>query len=488
MPSGGPRPTNTLNKTLNSRIYTAQPARSKLRGGETNQLQFKTSRGSNVTGVLHASSYEEEAFVESSPKRRKTSHHTSSPGSIRSADDRLDQLDPATVTFGPNHVSQEPSQNVSTHSISSQGSALQKQRKVSLGGLPEHRNLEKMMRSKPASKKQQRSLDGSQNQQRDHRTSPSPPQSSLSNPIDISGFDKDQESLETKIAGTPRPMWQGTARKPHSITEASKSNTSKLYQGRLTGKQSPFFDEPSLALPKINGTKSQHRVGKHPDRLNDQFIPVNGDRRTSGVSLSSDIDELQSTGTTVGNNADTNPLFASNRSRNSSPSKEPKSVPHTLPSDEEGPVIALSNIRPERFVAPKPSVQSNTRPIGRVREKKAPWSVELAAISKPGSLISANGMALVHDEKSGDYCVAMDGRFTAVKIQPQKLLKILYEDSGRKVRFMSAKSGTEDNLVDIELRHAKDICVLVDNVGLRVVVKLENRSRYVRIHGGAHPC
>lgn len=494
MPSGGPRPTNTLNKGLSSRP-PAQPARSEFRSGEKNQLQVKTIRGSNVPGVPHASPFEEEAFAESSPKRLKTSHQASSPGSVRSADDRLDELDPATVTFGPSQISQKPTEAVSTHSLSSQSSALQKQRKVSLGGLPEHRNLEKMMRSKPASKRQQRSLNGSQDQEWDHGPSPSPPQSSLSNPIDISGLDNDEESLNNRPATAPRPMWQGTARKPHSITEASKSTSSKLI-ARFTGKKSRFFGELSLPVPKNDGIQSQHRVqtnvrnesDKHSDRLNDRFIPINGDRRTSGVSLSSDIDELQSTGTTVGNNPETNPSFSSKRSRNNSPSKKPTSVPPTLPLDKEEPGLALSNIRPEKFVASKPKIQSNTHSIGRVREKKAPWSVELAAISRIGKLFTDEGMALVHDEKSGDYFVAMDGRFLTVKLQPQKVLKILREESGRKVRFMSAKSGTEDNLVDLEFRQERDVWVLLNRERLRDVEKVENHPRYVRNHGRACPC
>lgn len=484
---------NTLNKSLNSGFHSAKPVRRMLGGGERNQLQFETSRGNNVPCVQHARPCEEEDFAQSSPKRRKISHQISSPGSARSADDILDQLDPSTVTFGPNHVSQGSSQAISNHSVSSQGSVLLKLRTPSLGGLPEHRHLEKMMRSRPASKKQQKLSDGSQNKQWDRGPSSSPPQLSLSKFKNTFGFDINEKGLTDNHARASRPSVRGTARTPHSVAEAATLSPPKLIQDRVIGKQSPFFAQSSLPQTVSNGTQGQRPVQTNvrdghdelSDRLNDQFVPVNGDRRTSGVSLSSDIDELQLTGTTVGNNPDVNTPIFSKRPRNTDPIKDSTSVPATASPDEDKSGIALSNIKPEKFVAPKPKVQSNT---GRVREKKAPWSVALAAISTSGSLTISDSMALVHDEKSGEYVVVKDGNFTSVKLQPQKLLRISYEECGGKVRFMSAKSGTEENLVDIEFRHEKDVSVLLNKIGFRTMEKVKKCPRYVRAHSRAYSC
>jgi len=492
VPSGGPRPINTLNNSLSVRVHTAQSARSKLRGGETNQLQFETSRGSNVEPMPHATRYEEgEAFAESSAKRRKTSHQGSSPDSSRSADERLDQLDPDTVTFGLGHVNQGTSRAVSTRSFNSQTSVVQTQKEESLGSLTAYRNVENMMSSKPKTKKQQRHLSGSKSQQRIHGLPSSSPMSSISNPIDISGVD-DQESPVTKLIVAPRSMIQGMTREPRSTAEAAKPNSAKTLQGRSTGERSAFFD--SIQKPKANGTRSQHQrqtnirkdIDKHSDKLNDQFIPVSGDRRTSGVSTSSDIDELQSVGTTVGNNQDTNPSCPIKRSHNNSPSKGFALVPHTTSPDEEELGMGRSNIRPEKFVAAKAKVQSDTRTMGKVREKSPSWSVDLATVSTSGHVYTNEGMALVLDKKSGDYVIAANGRFTPMKIQPQKVQRISWEISGRKVRFMSSQSGIDDNIVDLEFRTEKDVVVLLNNACFQAVKK-EGRSGYVQTNSRA-PC
>lgn len=489
IPSGGPRPTNTLNNGLTSHANIIQPARRKLRGRDLNQLQFETSRGSNVRPMPHATSHDEgETFAVSLPKRQKISHqsYSSSPGSARSADDILDGLDPATVTFGPSQASERFNQAISINSFNSQSPVPQTQRKASLSGNREYRYVEKLMDSTPASKKRQKFRTGIQNEQLNHGLPSSSPVSSLSNLIDISGID-DEESLDNKSHGAHHPSGQGPAGKPVAATEEPKSISSKTAQGRSTGKISPFFNEPSLPPFKANGTRNQEKarqdtridIDKRSDRLNDQFRPIDGDPRTSGVSMSSDIDELQSVGNTVGNNPDLDFSSLTKRSRRDSPSECPTKISQAISTDEEESGMGRSNIRQSNFQPAKPEAQNDTRTMGRLREKKSPWFVELAAVSLSGSLVSDGNIALVHDEKSASYVVRRDGVLTSLRIQPQKLLRIHWEGSGRKVRFMSSKSGTDDNVLDLEFRKEKDVHQLLKRVDVQAGSKVESRDRYV---------
>lgn len=471
-----------------------------MKGGEVGQLKIEVSRGNNVQSSVHTYNYSFESSAERSPKRQKTNderptHEISSSSSANSDDARLDGIDPDKLIVSVKAAGQVPSQILASYSASSQESTTQKQKKSMLGGVQEHRSVEKMMSSNPATKKQRKSHNISGSHQRSYGESMSPPMSSPANPIDISAND-DVEVQNLRKTMSTRPDVQIT-RVSHARTDTAMAHSAGQPARRTNEKISRFFADQSTS--RTNGTRSQHPSqtnsqrdnGKYSNRLNDNFVRVHGDRRTSAASGSSDIDEIQSAPVTVGNNADTKDSIPIRRSHNNSPFEDTHQSNHSASVDEEESEMVQSNIRAEKFEAAKTKAQNNGRMITKVREKKAAWSVELAAISTAGQRIERDSMALVRvetatwnentrrDEKTISYAIAMDGRFLRPKIRPQKVLKIQYSLDGRKARFQSMQIGTEDNVVDLEFRREKDMVTLLQSTDFQKVTQ-EGRERYVQ--------
>ena len=427
-----------------------------------------------------------EAWPVPSPKRQKISHQPSSPGSSTFTDELLDHLQPENVIFGP---TQKSSRAASIQSINSQGAGFQKQRHGSLNGLSEHRNLDRMMNSKGPTKKQKR-WEATQNQQRNRRLPISSESSSLSQSIDISGFDG-EEDVAPSPSLIPSAPYHGSTKQPPPAINTVKSKVSVMVPPSSTGKTSPHFPQPSLpSKNQMNGTKGHQRALRgnqadslvHSDRLDDRFVPVNGTRRSSDINMSSDADELQ-LGTTVGNNPDVKALSSINRSRNSSPSKGSSSMLNLKHLVEENAGLEPSNITPSKFQSAKPTARNDSIYSGPpVREKKAPWAVDVAAVNSE-DLVARSGMGLVYDERMGSYVLKIDGQPMAIQVLPQKLQRIHWEDSGRRVRFTSSKIGTEENLVDLELKKEKDLSALVSRLGNQTACKIMSVSRWVRMPG-----
>ena len=408
-------------------------------------------------------------FVIPSAKRQKTRHHPSSPESSPSIDDAMDGLDPRSISFGAISQSRSGSR---APSAQSQGSGRQMTRSTSSNGsLQEYKNLERLMSSDPRSTKLQR-RQNSQNQQQSHGL---PASSSISDSIDISG---DEDVIKTD------PLPPAFSRLPHRGTmmkypSTAQPNTSKAIQTR---KQSRFFTRTGL----LNGSGKQKLSSamagdEAEDRLADIFVQVDGRRRRSDVNMSSDVDELSKGGDTVRHLADT----STSRSRQNSPSKPSLSTKLASPTGlSEG--LAESNIKPSLFVSSNSKGQSDSRLMnGRLREKKPSWAIEIAAISYAGAVIKDAGMGLFYNETSKIYIVVRDGKPLPLQIRPEKLLNISWGTAGGKARFVSSKSGTDDNMLDIEFRNEKDLSELVKRLEAQSGSKTKPRDRYVECE--AHP-
>ena len=403
-----------------------------------------------------------------SAKRQKTKHQQSSPSSSLSIIDPLDNEIPGSISFGS--FSQSASRAPSVHS---RRSSFQLRRSSSsTGSLHEHKNTERMMNSDPISKKKQRRLN---NNQKLHNPSLN---MSYSNPIDLSADDEDMDVEFLPPADSQVP-YQGTMRKDDAT--ARRSYPSQATQDQSIGKRSPYF--PSIT--RANGTLRQQQTrsanedhnGDQSKRLNDLFIPVDGLRRTSDVAMSSDLDELQEGGNTVGHTADTNINLSNTHSHQTSPVKVSTSASKRMSSPEVDQGLPESNIKPSTFATEETKIQKRAQELkARVREKKPRWAVDLAAVGFGGEFFERPGMSLVY-ENDGFYAVYRDGQSTNIGIRIDKLQKIQWADAGGKVRFLSSKSGNVDNMLDLQFPSDKDATMTVKKLAEQAMCTPQSCSR-----------
>lgn len=345
------------------------------------------------------------------------------------------------------------------------------------------------MDSNPKSKKQRHN--DNRNYPGDHVLLPSSPQkrSSMSNPIDISG--DESQTNNTKSTEALRPAYRGTARQPPPISNGTKSNTSESLKERARPTQSPYFDKAGLAANRANGnakqklsTRTLHR--EDSPGLAHKFVAADGRRRGSDVNASSDVDELQSAPTTVGQNADPDAVFTVKEMRSNSPSKHSSStLKASTPSDDFA-TYAPSTIKSD-FPSSNPKSQHSgrtTHPAPLDQEANPPWSVALAAISFPGRLYKNDDLGLVHDPKQKEYYIQRQGfmiesSHSTLRIRPQKLVKVLWENPGKRVRLESSRSGTEDNVLDLEFKVERDVSSLLQKLQDSKPFAVIGKSRYV---------
>lgn len=332
------------------------------------------------------------------------------------------------------------------------------------------------MNSDAISKKKQRRLNN--NNQKLHGPSLN---MSYSNPIDLSADDEDMDVDFVPPADSQVP-YQGTLRNDDST--ARHSYPSQAIQDRSIAKRSPYFP----ATPGANGKLRQqqtrpateHHNGDQPKRLNDLFIPVDGLRRTSDVAMSSDLDELQEGGNTVGHTADTNKNLSNTRSRQTSPVKASTSASKRMSSPKVDQGLPESNIKPSTFATEETKLQKRAQELKtRVRQKKPRWAVEVAAVGFGGEFHELPGMSLVYEEDNGFYAIYSDDRSTSISIRMDKLQKIQYAEAGGKVRFLSSKSGNEENMVDLQFPSDKDTTMVVKRLADQAMCKAQQCPRCV---------
>ena len=404
-----------------------------------------------------------------SAKRQKTKHQHSSPSSPLSIIDPLDNEAPGSISFGT--LSQSASRAPSVHS---RRSSFQLRRSSSsTGSLQEHKTIERMMNSDPISKKKQRRLNNNSQQHRNRS-----PNMSYSNPIDLSADDEEMD-VDFVQTGDGHIPYQGTMRKDD--LKARYSYSSQTTQGQSMGNRSPYFPPMTGA----NGTSKQKQNSSATEdhngdqrRLNDMFIPVNGLRRTSDVAMSSDLDELQEGGNTVGHTADTNIALSTTRSRQTSPTKLSTSASNPISSTELDQGLPESNIKPSTFATEEPRTQKRAHePKMRVRDKKPRWAVEVAGLSSGGEFLEQPGMSLIYNENDRFYVLTRDGQPTSIRIRPDKLQKIQCADAGGKVRFLSSKSEGEDNMLDLQFHSDRETTLLVNRLTEQAMCKTKSFPR-----------
>ena len=480
---GGPKPRNTLSGAPFSTGSAAnrKPAPNP-KGRNQHALVVEIHKGNNVGSTSNTSERDETLPTPPSAKRRKLDHPASPASSSQT--DPLDHISPHAMSFHPSQGTSQPSSQAPSASANSQGPRLLTKRNCS----SEFRKVEDMMDSKRKSKKQ-RHMDN-RNYPADNILLPSSPRcSSMSNPIDISG--DESQTTKTNPKEAPRSAYRGTARQPPPPVNSTRSNTLKSLKERAGPTQSPYFDKSRLPRPRANGNVKQKLLIEDVTResspgLAQKFVAADGSRRGLDVNASSDADELQSAPMTVGQNADTDADLTVEVMRSNSPSKHLSSTLKAATPTDDLAVEAPSTIKSD---FPGPNARSRnggrpTRPAPSEQEAKPPWSVALAAISLPGELLKDDDLGLVYDKKQDGYYVQRRGDpiktdHSSLQIQPGKLIKIVWEESGLRLRLESSRSGTEDNVLDLEFVRESDVLKLLRRLQESNRFSVTNKNRYV---------
>ncbi|KAA6413456.1 MAG: Ulp1 protease [Lasallia pustulata] len=454
--SGGPRPTNTLG----SKPYEFSSAVSGMTNGlkrtvgAVGTLITKTTFGDNVKR-LNGRGALTDLTAERDAKRPKLGSSNRSQDSVKilDGDDDVDMLSAEKA-----HVSRQRSPQGKNRTPS----LLSQQSNPNLTSVPsldkyvnEYRTVESTMDSSPGGRK------GTHGQYNGHSSTSNMSANNVpSSVIDLSGDDAPRKAIS---------RWKGAAR-----PSASRAGVSVVPnhsgRGRQTGYTSDHFKKPKssekafdLTGKRYISTAENTEEGSRRDpNLRDSFIQSDGLRRNSNISLSSD--ELQS------EPYDTVTRVSSRRQTGHG--KPPTlHVEGATKSEHFSTGLPQSNIPSTTFsasrrnVAPRKSLASGAQQ----RTRDTPFGVPIISFNYGGlyyEVAKGQNPGLAGNELDRSLDVYVDGcniteRSPGRRIQPEKLQKITWAQSSRKMRLEFSKCGTDDGKVDLELGSEKDVAKLL---------------------------
>lgn len=266
-----------------------------------------------------------------------------------------------------------------------------------------------------------------------------------------------------------KPIWKGTARSSAARTAMSTKSDQSGWV-RQTSHASDHFRKSSspqkafdLTGKRYSSTAKSMEMANHRDsNLRDSFVQSDGTRRNSNVSLSSD--ELHN-----------EPFDTVTRG-----SPQPWTGREELPSlyaerdttaENLSTGLPQSNIPSTTFSTHRQNATPRKALVSRAQQTTKDTFLGVGLISfSYGSLnfegVKGQNSGLVNNSSDSCLDVVVDGkniteRFPGRRIQPEKLQKIIWADSSRKLRLEFSKCGTEDGKGDLELASEKEAAELV---------------------------
>ena len=472
LPNGGPRPTNTLNRSnnlpdiRNSRNSTLKDLASKQKA-----LNLTAIRGDNVLSKTPDPDLSNGFSGLPSAKRRKVDSASSRSTSSGSVDEAFKSITGDQYRAIANQP-REP-----RNSIEGRRRDFIPRTRPSLG-VDEYYRVENMMRSGSERPKKMRDpIKNTAPEGQSFSNASSPLLDALSRRNSMIAVDDE----ETEPVPVSYPQRSPTAK---NVAQPQLNDASKEQHPASSIELSPYFSKPSNRTPNLGSWKAkldkpdlQIKTAPQNVRLSSQFVQADGKRRGGQLPTSSP-DEL-TFGTTVGNQTDPKIVSPHKRARTESSSKTSSST-LKLPVLNESPVtMEPSNIRASKFTA-----TSSHKKNRLSQETPAEWAIDLIAVNHAG--IGSDGrsqdLGLVYDTKSDTYKIYQQGSplissGVALKIIPQKLCKILWEEGGRKIHFMSSRIGNEDNVLQIEVATEKNMLDLLARVQRKNALSVVGKSR-----------
>ena len=348
-----------------------------------------------------------------------------------------------------------------------QGPAANTSRKLSHSRdvVSEYRHVEDTMNSNPSKrqKKQHRS-NGYTTGYEKKSNSTSPLLDAVSRPssrpptIDITVDTDELQALHPDVK--PKMPYAGTAR---------QKENGAFHTLREGNKKSPYFDQTSAIntrrkrLSSPEKSKSKNLGRKTNPGLNESFIASNGEHRgrMSPTGNSSSPDQLNS-GTTVGHQSMSSRLSPSKDVRTQHLTKDSASRQRspTIFEVEDDRGLVSSDIPRAPFA--RKVAQSRQ---DHLQEAAPPLAFELKSCSigkSPGSRES-DSLGLVYDEKQRRFELHESGKvmneiLEVPYLYPEKVHKVIFEmDGGHRIRLESARIGSQDTILHVELRSACDM-------------------------------
>lgn len=417
-------------------------------------LVTKTTYGDNVK-TPNGRDALADLNTERAAKRPKLGSSSRSQDSVRifNGDDDVDMLsveqDHVTRHRSPQRKSRTPSL-LSQHSNLNLTSYPPNGRYVN-----EYRVVESTMDSKPRGRKATHHQHANQ----------------FSNPL-VSADNSPPSVIDLSADDAPpkaKPVWKGTARS--SASRAAMSTMSD-HSGRVrhTGYTSDHFRKPSssqkafdLAGKGYNSTTKSMGSGSHRDfNLRDSFIQSDGMRRNSNVSLSSD--ELH-------NEPYDTVTRGSPQRRTGREELEDSYAEGNTTAENLSTGLPQSNIPSTTFSTHRRNATPRKALVSRAQHTNRDTFLGVPLVSfSYGSLnfeaVKGQNSGLAANNSDSCLDVYVDGenitrRSPGRRIQPEKLQKIIWADSSRKMRLEFSKCGTEDGKGDLELGSEKDVAELV---------------------------
>ena len=447
MLSGGPRPTNTLDRANGlSNIREKRNTRPVQKQAMRGILQIETVRGDNLQGIQRPPYNSNEYSEPPSAKRRKVEashmpvrvHGSKSPMS----DDSINHCPPDQLQISISKTrSQSPLyQGPLTGAISRyQGPAT---------SVTEYRRTESMMNSGKKTRRQKRQDRRRESQEEDVIMSSST--STIDEPTrrQVTGSTAsdhdDLELLDSDPLFEPSNDMMNEGRQEAEI-QNDEGKTSKYFSA---SERERLFDASRSKVSHGSVVESKLPVGNVS--LNKLFIGTNGKHRAVPGALSSP-DELAVSETTVGKHGS---------SQQSSPTKKPRSdYRNAVPTPRQpSPFKTQNAIKSELKTRDPVDTVSNARrkKEGVKAEAPAPWSVGLSMIILSTNTIESNDMALVHEEENDSYKIVRAGGCLS-QINPKKIFRIIYEVEGTKMRFESSLQEGTEKAPDIEFASGADL-------------------------------
>ena len=99
--------------------------------------------------------------------------------------------------------------------------------------------------------------------------------------------------------------------------------------------------------------------------------------------------------------------------------------------------------------------------MNRAGESEVPWNVPIRAVIFKGRCKEEPGLVLVFNTVSNTYSVRQNARILSnddpsLTLYPNKINKIFHDESELRIRFESARVGSHDNRMYIQMNNEKD--------------------------------
>ncbi|KAL9043321.1 MAG: hypothetical protein Q9214_003488 [Letrouitia sp. 1 TL-2023] len=304
------------------------------------------------------------------------------------------------------------------------------------------------------------------------------------------------ETNSVEVLDSSRPQheartpYKGTARAP-LILEPS-GEISGPQHARSTGERSPHFLPLTRSRTATGGNGSDEIGGTHEKAMERQRPHFRNESDQRGKRLSSLEVNFSSPDELTAAKPSSRELSPVKFAQPASPIKEPSRDLQGSECSQSDIDTGLekSNIQPSHFTKHSVNTTAFRRPAFQSiypKEKEAKWSMPFASFNFSGETRSSNNLALVFDESGESLNIHEAGKNLTAKepslrLQLRKLQKIIHAVRGVKVRFESSKCGVHDHVLDVEMRSAKDMTVLLQKLqegcSIQVLGKTpENMSR-----------